>query len=119
MFGKLSLLSGVALACGIGLAVAQSSPPSATASPGASSLSPAASGNQGKCFDKVSGQVKDKPAMSSASPGTGSIPNKDDNAGMSSTPPGAAPSGTATTGSASSTAGSAGAPMASPGLPDC
>ena len=120
MKGKLSLFTALALAGSIGFAAAQSSPPSPSTSPGASSP-PAASSNQGKCFDKLTGQIKDKMA-STSSPGA-SLANKNDNAGMSSTPPGAAPS---TTGSGSASSPSTGTgsasvqrPAAAAGLPDC
>ena len=105
MKGKLSLLSAIALAGGIGLAAAQSNPPLRSAPPAASS-------DQNKCFDRVSGQIKDRIAMGDSGPG-----NKSDNAGMSSTPPGAAPNNSATTGSGSSL--TVNRPAAAAGLPDC
>ena len=109
MKGKLSLMSAIALAGGIGIAAAQSSPPSPSTSP---SASPGASNNMGKCYDRLSGQIKDKMAMGDSGPG-----NKSDNAGMSSTPPGA------TTGSGSTAAGGTSSipqrPPAAAGLPDC
>jgi hypothetical protein len=87
MFNKLSLLAAAALvAGGIGYALAQAP-------------SPGGAANQGKCWDAVSKQIKDKTAM------------KDDESKPGSASPGA---GTSGSGAAGTTAGS-GAQGAKPG----
>ncbi len=92
MFNKLSLLAAAALvAGGIGYALAQAPAPS-----------PGGAANQGKCWDPVSKQIKDKTAM------------KDDDKSK----PGSASPGGATSGSgAAGTTGGSGAQGAKPGAP--
>jgi len=99
MLGKISLFAAAALLVGgIGYASAQSS--SASGSP---------SSAQTKCFDHVSGQIKDKTAANNGSSNGMKNGSSASNAGGSAS---------STTGSASSTA-SKPRPPAAAGLPDC
>ena len=105
MLTKLSLLSAILLAGGIGLAAAEGTP----------SPSSGAAANATKCFDRASGQVKDKSAMNnpdtkmnSAGTRSGSAPASSMGGPSSNTGP------SATTGSAN-----AGRPANAANLPDC
>ncbi len=97
MLGKLSVLSAaVLLAGGVGIAAAQQQPQSGAA-------------NQGKCFDRVSGQVKDKTAMANPpAKSTSGAPQ-----------PGEIKSGANPAGNAGTTGSAPPRPAAAAGLPDC
>jgi hypothetical protein len=115
--GKLSLSTAALLACGIAMASAQSTTPSAGSS-GASA--------QAKCWDAASGQIKDRLAMNK--PGaSGGAAAKNSAPGNSAAAGGAKAPGGATTGSGTAGKATTGAPQGSAavrppqaaGLPNC
>jgi hypothetical protein len=108
----LSALSAILLAGGVGIAAAQSQPPSSAQTPSAA--------NQGKCFDVSTKQIKDKAAMNQAAGSPTASGARKPGDTMTGTSQSGHSSGTsATTGSAATGSTAAARPPEAAGLPNC